>query len=155
MSDSLRPCELQHARLPCPSLSEFAQTHVHWVGDASQPSHPLSPSSPAPIFPSIRVFSNELALDTRRPKLQHQSLQWMNIQGWFPLGLIGLISFQSKGLSLLQHSNLKASILQHLAFFIANSHTCMWLLEKPQLWLYGPLSVKWRLCFWILCLGFS
>ena len=45
MSDSLQPHGLQHARLPCPSLS---QTHVHWVGDATQPSHPLlSPSPPA------------------------------------------------------------------------------------------------------------
>ena len=42
-------------------LPEFAQTHVHWVGDAIQPSCPLLfPSPPAFIFPSIRVFSNEL-----------------------------------------------------------------------------------------------
>ena len=38
-------------------LSEFAQMHVHWVGDAIQPSHPLSfPSPPAPSLSSIRVF---------------------------------------------------------------------------------------------------
>ena len=51
-------------------LPEFAQTHVHWVGDAIQPSQPLSsPSPPAPqIPPSIRVFSNELALHIRWPK---------------------------------------------------------------------------------------
>ena len=42
---------------------EFAQTQVHWVSDAVQPSHPFSPSSPpASIFPSIRVFSNNSAL---------------------------------------------------------------------------------------------
>ena len=48
MSDSLRPHGLKHARLPCPSLSllEFAQTHVHWVSDAIQPSHPLLPPYP-------------------------------------------------------------------------------------------------------------
>ena len=41
-------------------LLEFTQTHVHWVGDAIQPSHPLSPLLLLPsIFPSIRVFSNE------------------------------------------------------------------------------------------------
>ena len=40
-------------------LPEFAQTHGHWIDDAIQPSHPLSASS-ALIFPSIRVFSNEL-----------------------------------------------------------------------------------------------
>ena len=44
-------------------LPELAQTHVHRVGGAIQPSHPLSsPSLPALIFPSIRVFSNELAI---------------------------------------------------------------------------------------------
>ena len=50
-------------------LPEFNQTHVHWVGDAIQPSHPLlSPSPPAPIPPSIRVFSNESTLPMRWPK---------------------------------------------------------------------------------------
>ena len=48
---------------------EFTQTHVHWVGDAVQPSHPLlSPSPPALNFPSIRVFSDESALRIRWPK---------------------------------------------------------------------------------------
>ena len=47
MSDSLQPHGLQHTRLPCPSLSsEFAQTHVHSVSDAIQPSHRLLPPSP-------------------------------------------------------------------------------------------------------------
>ena len=51
----------------------------------------------------------------------------MNIQGWFPLGLTGLISLQCKRLkSLLQHHNSKASILQHSAFFMAQlSHLYM------------------------------
>ena len=60
---TLQPHGLQHAWLPCPSpsLPEFAQTHVHWVGDAIHHlilCHPflLLPS----IFPSIRVFCNEL-----------------------------------------------------------------------------------------------
>src|SRR5574337_310732 len=50
-------------------LLEFIQTHVHRVHDAIQPSHPLlSPSPPAPILPSIRVFSNESTLRMRWPK---------------------------------------------------------------------------------------
>ena len=50
-------------------LPGLVQTHVHWVSDAIQPSHPLSsPSALASIFPSIRVFSNELALHIRWPK---------------------------------------------------------------------------------------
>ena len=49
-------------------LLESAQTHVHWIGHAIQPSHPLSPlSPPAATFPSIRVFSDELALCIRWP----------------------------------------------------------------------------------------
>ena len=49
-------------------LLEFTQTHVHQVGDAIQPSHPLSSPSPPPIPPSIRVFSNESTLHMRWPK---------------------------------------------------------------------------------------
>ena len=50
VSNSLQPHESQHARPPCPSQTpEFTQTHAHRVGDAIQPSHPLSsPSPPAP-----------------------------------------------------------------------------------------------------------
>ena len=50
-------------------LPESTQTHVHWVGDVVQLSHPLSSPSPLTlIFPSIRVFSNESALHIRWPK---------------------------------------------------------------------------------------
>ena len=61
-------------------VPESTQTHVHWVSDAIEPSHPLSFSSPSSLFPSIRVFSSELALCMRWPKvlefqLQHQSFQ--------------------------------------------------------------------------------
>ena len=59
----LRPPGPQHARLPCPYFPEFAQTHVHRVGDAIQPSHPLLPLLLLPsIFPSTEVFSSESAL---------------------------------------------------------------------------------------------
>ena len=92
---------LQHTTLSCPPLLlEFAHTHVCWVCDAIQPPYPLSPPSPLPsIFPSIRVFSSELALRIRWPKLDLQQVLPVNIKGGFLLGLIGLISFQSKGCS--------------------------------------------------------
>ena len=60
-------------------LPESTQTHVHQIGDAIQPSHPLSSPSPAPIPPSIRVFSNESTLHEVAKvlefQLQHQSFQ--------------------------------------------------------------------------------
>ena len=49
-------------------LPESIQTHVHCVGDAIQPSHPLSSASPPALNPSIRVFPNESALCIRWPK---------------------------------------------------------------------------------------
>ena len=84
-------------------LPESTQTHVHCVGDAIQPSHPLSyPSPPAPNFPSIRVFFNESALGIRWPKywsFSCTSVLPMNTQDWSPLGWNGWISLQCKGLS--------------------------------------------------------
>ena len=80
----------------------------------------------------------------------------MNIQGWFPLGLTGLISLLSKGLSRALSST---PIWKHQFFsaqpsFWSNSHICIWLMEKPWLWQYGPLSAKWRLCFLLCCSRF-
>ena len=50
-------------------LPKFAQTHMHWIDDATQPSHPLFPLLLLPsIYLSIRIFSNELALPIRWPK---------------------------------------------------------------------------------------
>ena len=102
MSNSLQPHELQHARPPCHhQLLEFTQTHVHWVGDAIQPSHPLlSPSRPA-LNPSQHqgLFQNQLfAWGQSIGVSASASVLPMNIQDWFPLGWTGWISLQSKGL---------------------------------------------------------
>ena len=119
-------------------LPEFAQIHVHWASDAIKPSHSLLPPSP---------FAFNLP--------QHQGLfQWVcslyqvatsigasasvsvlqrNIQGWFPLGLTGLISLQSKGLSRVFSST---TIWKHKFSGAqrnlgSNSHIRKWLLVKP------------------------
>ena len=81
-------------------LPELTQTHVHWVDDAIQPSHPLSSPSPLPsIFPSIRVFSSESVLCIRWPKYWSFSFSISFSFQWFPLGWTGWISLQFKGLS--------------------------------------------------------
>ena len=78
----------------------------------------------------------------------------MNIQGWFLLKLTGLLSFQSKGLSRVFFST---TVRKHQFFgaqpsLWSNSHVYTWLLGKPWLWLYGPLSAKRCLWFLISCL---
>ena len=78
------------------------------------------------------------------------SVHLLNIQCWFPLGLINLISLLSKGLPRVFSST---TIWKHQFFsvqpsFMFHSHICTWLPEKPQLWLYRPLSAKW--CLWFL-----
>ena len=84
-------------------LLELAQTYVHRVGDAIQPSHPLSSLVLLPsIFPSIRVFPNESVLHIRWPKYWSFSSSISpsyEYSGLISFGLTGLISLQSKGLS--------------------------------------------------------
>ena len=118
-------------------LPESTQTHVHRVGDAIQPSHPLSsPSPPAPnpsqhqSFPMSQLFtwgSQSTGVSALALVLP------MNTQDWSPLGWTSWTSLQSKGLSRV-FSN---TTVQKHQFFSAqpssqsNSHIHMWLLEKP------------------------
>ena len=82
-------------------LLEFSQIHVHCVNDAIQPSHPPLPSSP----PAFNVSQHQGLFLSRLFTLESQSIGAsasvlpMNIQGWFPLGLTGLITLLSKELS--------------------------------------------------------
>ena len=89
-------------------LPELAQTHVHQVSDAIQPSHPLSsPSPPAFSLSQHQGLFKWVSSSDQVAKVLQFQLQLineylglpMNIRGWFPLGLTGLISLQSKGLS--------------------------------------------------------
>ena len=112
-------------------LPELTQTRVHWVGDGIQPSHPLSsPSPPALIFPSIRVFSNESALHIRWPKYWSFSFNISTSNEYsglisFRMNWFDLLAVQGTLKSLLQYYSSKASVLQRSAFFItfsANDH---------------------------------
>ena len=80
-------------------LPEFAQIHVHQVGDAIQPSHPLFPPSPLALnLPSNRDFSNELALCIRWPKYWSSSFSISpsnEYSGLIYLGILGLIGLIS------------------------------------------------------------
>ena len=137
-------------------LPEFAQTHVHWVGDAIQPSHPLLSSSP-PAFNLSQhqgffqwAGSLHLVAEVLQLQLQHQSFQWIfRLDFLYGNGWTGWISLQSKQLSRFFSS---ATIWKQQLFgsqpsLWYNFHIHTWLLEKSQLWLYGTLLVRWYLCF--------
>ena len=101
---------------------ELAQTHVHWVGDAIQSSHPLlSPPPPAFNLSSIRVFSNESVLHVRWPKYWSFSFSISPSDEYsgltsFRIDWFDLIAVQETSKSLLQPHSTKASILQWSVF---------------------------------------
>ena len=113
-------------------LLEFTKTHIHWVGDAIQPSHPLSSFSPPALkLSQHQSISNEAALPIRGPKYWSFSFN-VSPSNEHP----GLISFRMDWLDflivqgtlkcLLQHHSSKASILGCSAFFIVQySHPYM------------------------------
>ena len=117
-------------------LPELAQTHVHWVGDAIQPSHPLSsPSPPAfnlaqqqSLFQWVSIcirwqkywsFSFSTSLSNEYSELISFRINWFY-----------LLAVQGTPKSLLQNYSSKASILQLSDFFMV-SHIHTWQLEKP------------------------
>ena len=119
VSDSLWPHGLQHARLPGSSLTpKLAQTHVHWVDDAIQASHPLSSPSP-PAFNlsqhlglSQWVSSSHQVAFSISPSNEHSGLISFRID-WFDFHAVqGILK------SILQHHSSKASILRCSAFFM-------------------------------------
>ena len=96
---------LELSRLPVHhQLPELAQTHVYWVGDAIQPSHPLSsPSPPAfnlsqhqGLFQGSQLFKSD---GQSTGASVSAAVLPMNTRDWWPLGLTDWISLQSKGLS--------------------------------------------------------
>ena len=116
---------------------ELGQTHLHQVGDAIQPSHPLSSPSP----PSFNLLQHQGVKVSQFFASGGQSIGAsalasvlsMNIQDWFPLGLTGLISLLSKGLSS-DFSNITVGKHQFFSDQLSlwsNSHIHTWVLEKP------------------------
>ena len=160
MSDSLWPHGPQHTRLPCPSPTPEACSNScpssHWY-------HPTILSSVVPFsylqsFTASGSFLMNQFFTPGGPSIEVSALASlfpMNIQDWFPLGLTCLIFLQSKGLSRVfspppkkakrVFSNTNYPTLQFFGTQLSlqsNSHNHTWLLEKPLLWLGGPLSAK-------------
>ena len=121
--DCSRPGLPVHHQLP-----EFTQTHVHWVGDAIQTSHPLSsPSPPAFNFSQHQglfqgVSSSHQVAKVLEFQLQHQSFQW-TFRTDFLLGWTGWISLQSKGLSRV-FSN--TTVQKLVGSILLHSKSCLW-----------------------------
>ena len=119
-------------------LPESTQTHVHWVDDAIQPSHPLSSPSPPALnlsqlqslvrwvssshhwWPKYWRFSFNISPSSEHPRLIFFRMDWLD-----------LLAVQGSPKSLLQHHSSKTSILWHSAFFIVQLSIHTWLLEKP------------------------
>ena len=146
VSNSVTPWNAAHW-LPCPSptprvcsnscpLSPWYYLTISSSG-TSFSSFPQSFSASGSFLMSHLFASGGQSIGTSASA----SILPMNIQSWFPLGLIGLISLQSSGLSRVFSS----TIIQKCQFFGAqpsssSSYICTWLLEKPQPWLYMDLS---------------
>ena len=162
MSDSLQPHELQHSRLPCPSLSPWVCSNScplsQWCHPAisSSVTHFSSCRQSLPAsgsFPVSWLFTSggqSIGASASGPVLP------MNIQHLFPLELTGLIFLLSKGLTRV-FSN--TTIQKHQFFgtqpsLWSKSHIFIWLLENHS-FDYGPLSTKWCLWFLTCCLGLS
>ena len=135
--DSSTPWTAAHqASLSITNSRSLLKTHLHWVSDAIQPSHPLSSPSP----PAFNLS-------------QHQGLfKWISFSQWpknwsfsfnispsnehsglisFRMDCLDLLAVQRTLRSLLQHHSSKASILRRSAFFTVHTHIHTWPLEKP------------------------
>ena len=144
MSDS---CDPMDCSLPGSSvlhyLHEFAQTHVHWVSDVIQPSHPLSAPFLLPsVFTSNGVFSSELALCIKYPKYWH--LDFSNspsseYSGFvsFMIAWFDLLAVHRTLKSLFQNHSSKASILLCSTFFMVQ-------LSHLYVTSYHSNGIKWR-----------
>ena len=141
-------------------LRKFTQTHVHWVGDAIQPSHPLWSPSPAFSFSQHQglfqwVSSSHQVSKVLEFQLQYQSFQWI-FRTDFPLGWTGWISLQSKGLSRVSSNTtvqkfllrrVKKMVMKFCDWFSSVVPDCPWS-GCSQVTVSGRVMVI-RLAFWV------
>ena len=159
MSDSLWLHRLQHARLLCPSPSpRDCSNSCH----LSRWCHPVISSSVIPLsscpqsFPASGSFPMSWLFASSSQSigaLASTSVLPMNIQGWFPLGLVDLLAVQETLKSLLLHHSLKASIPLRSAFFMVQlSHLYMTTGKTIALTIQTFVSKVMPLLFNMLCL---
>ena len=140
------------------TISEFAQTHVHLVNDAIQPSYPLLHPSPALNLFQHGGFPSELTVCIRCPKYWSFSFNISPSDEYsrlisFRIYWFDLLAVQSILKSLLQYHSLKASILRCSAFFIVQLSHPYKTIGKTVSLPIQTLSAKWCLCFSTCCLG--
>ena len=162
MKSCLTLCDSMGCSMPgCPVLHylpKFAQTHVCWVTDAIQPSHPLSPSSITFNPSQHQGLFQELVLHKEQPKYWSFSISPSDEYSgfiYFKIDWFYLLPVQGTLKSLLQHRNLKAVILWCSAFFLVQlSHPYRTTEKTIALTIHTDLLLaKWYLCFWIYRLG--
>ena len=130
VSDSLWPCGLQHGRLPWPSLSPRICSNLCalncWCHPTISSSVALFSSCPQ-SFPAPGSFPMSCLFTSRRQSIgASATVLPTNIQGWFSLGLTGLILLSKGYSSVFSRTTLKASIFQSSAFFMVQlSHPYM------------------------------
>ena len=158
MSDSLWPHELKYTRLPCPSPTPRACSNScpssRWccptislsVVPFSSCLQSFPASGPFPMSQFFAPGSQSIGVS------KSASVLPMNTQDCFPLGLTGLISLQSKGCSRVFSNTTVQSMNSALSFLYGPTLTSTGLLQKPQLWLYGPLTVPLDLLLKVLTL---
>jgi len=142
------PMDRSTPGLPIPRhLPEFAQVHIHCIGDAIQPSHPLTPSSPSALnfsqhqelfqwavyitWPKSWSFSFSISSSSEYSGLISLEIDWFD-----------LLALQGTFGSLLQHLSLKASVLWNSAFFTGSTLTTVydhW--EDYISWLYPSTTM--------------
>ena len=137
LSDSLRPCRLQHARYLCSPLSPRVCSNscpLGWSCRLTIWSSAVHFSFCLQYFPASRSFPmSQLVTSGGHSIGASATVLPMNIQGWFPLGLTGFISLLTKELSRVFYST---TFWRHQFFSIqpslwSISHICVWPLEKP------------------------
>ena len=151
--------EQQHTRLPCLSPSPRACSNSCPLSQWCHPTISFSvvPFSYLQSFPASQPFLTSWLFASGDESIGvSASVLPRNIQDWFLLGLTGLIALQSKGLSrVFSNTTVKHQFSGTQPSLWSNSHICTRLLEKPYLWLHGPLLAKWYLCFLKHCLSLS